>query len=159
MKHPKGAAHGDERVTGASGRIAYGEVAGVGARTGVLSAMWALVLRGLFQAGAGVSNHAYARDAVCPGGDLGPDGEEHPSPMRPGDRCHPGPDDPEVRTYEEQPAAQREERDDVVMGAWALGAGVLGLGGLSVQRRPHDARSRRLYDARSRHPWGSGPGD
>ncbi|GGX25481.1 hypothetical protein GCM10010297_53360 [Streptomyces malachitofuscus] len=63
--------------------------------------MWALVILGLFQAVGGLANHAYAKDVFCPGVNLGPDGEEHPSPMEPGDRCHPGRDSPGTRSFDE----------------------------------------------------------
>ena len=85
-------------------------------RTGVLPAMWALVLRRLFQAGGGVLNDGRVSEVVRPGIDIGPDGE------------------------------------DIVTGAWVLGAGVFGPGGLSVRRRLQKARARRPYEARRRGP-------
>ncbi|MFE0443833.1 hypothetical protein [Streptomyces fungicidicus] len=102
-------------------------------RTGVLLVMWALVLWGVFEAGGGVVRHGLSPAVECSWINVGPDGEEHPSPMGPGDRCYRR--DGGHRTYEEQRAAQRAERDDIVAGSWVLGAGVLGLGALSLHRR------------------------
>ncbi|WP_159007365.1 hypothetical protein [Streptomyces sp. NRRL S-813] len=107
--------------------------------------MWAFVLWGLFQAVGGMANHGLGSDVVCLWYNEGPDGEEHPSPMQRGDRCQPGPGGA-MRTYEQQRAAQREERRDIVIGTCLLGAGALGLGSLSLQRR--------LSEGQSGHPWG-----
>lgn len=115
-------------------------------RTAVVLAMWALVIWGMFQAVGGLANHAYTKDVFCPGVNLGPDGEEHPSPMEPGDRCYPGLDSNETRTFDEQRAAQRAERGDVVIGSCAFGVGVLGLGALFVQST--------LPERSPRHRWG-----
>ncbi|WP_143203810.1 hypothetical protein [Streptomyces sp. CB02400] len=121
------------------------------ARTGVKLAMWALVLWGLFQAGQGVTSHGMSSEAECSWINIGPDGEEHPSPMESGDRCLTR--DGDERTYEEQWAFQREAGEDVVTGTWVLGVGALGLAGLSVERRLQKAWARRPYEARTRHSW------
>lgn len=113
-------------------------------RTGVLPAMWALVLWGLFQVAQGVSNHGMSGEVECSWVNTGPDGEEHPSPMEPGDLCHT--QDGDERTYGEQRAFQREEGEDMVIGACVLGVGLLGLGGLSGEGR--------LQEAWARHSWG-----
>ncbi|MGW4020674.1 hypothetical protein [Streptomyces sp. NPDC005009] len=125
----------------------------MGARTGVKLAMWALVLWGLFQAGQGVTSHGLSSEVECSWVNMGPDGEEHPSPMEPGDLCHTR--DGDERTYEEQRAFQREAGEDVVTGTWVLGVGAVGLGGLSVERRLQETWARRPYEAGARHSWGA----
>lgn len=114
----------------------------------VVLAMWVLVTWGTVQACGGVTNHGLSSEAECPWLNIGPDGEEHPAPMGPGDLCHTESD--VTRTYDEQWTFQREARQDIVIGAWVLGVGAVGLGGLSVERRLQQARARRPYEARAR---------
>ena len=121
-------------------------------RTGVLPAVWALVLWGLFQAGQGVTSHGLSGEAECSWINMGPDGEERSSLMEPGDLCHTR--DGDERTYEEQLAFQREAGEDVVTGTWVLGVGAVGLAGLSVERRLRRTRARGPYEARARRSWG-----
>ncbi|MEV5934695.1 hypothetical protein AB0L56_18645 [Streptomyces sp. NPDC052079] len=104
-------------------------------RLRVLVVMWALVLWGLFEVGGGLAHHAYAKGVICSGINVGPDREEHPSPMHPGDTCHPRVHSSETRSYDEQRAVQRAERDDVVIGSCVLGTGTVGLIGLFIQGR------------------------
>ncbi|MEW2078349.1 hypothetical protein AB0941_32895 [Streptomyces sp. NPDC013433] len=118
-----------------------------------MSATWALVLRGLFQAGQGVTSHGTSSEVECSWINTGPDGEDHPSPMEPGDLCHTRNGD--ERTYGEQRAFQRAAGEDVVIGAWVLGVGLTGPGGLSVEWRLRKAWARRPYEARTRRPWGA----
>ncbi|MHC3471027.1 hypothetical protein ACYF6T_20270 [Streptomyces sp. 7R007] len=68
---------------------------------------------------------------ICPGENVGADGEERPGPMRPGDRnCSVlvGNKAVAVRTYELQQNAQRVERqEDLVHGFLYLAYGIVGV--------------------------------
>ncbi|MBP0459005.1 hypothetical protein [Streptomyces montanisoli] len=103
------------------------------ARTGVLLGLWVLVMWGSFLALRGIGEGGLADHVVCPGTNLGPEGEENPR-VRPGDRCYlPGGN--KYRGYNEQWAFQRKAHDKIVIGVRLLGGGALGIGVLVVQRR------------------------
>jgi hypothetical protein len=120
-------------------RLAAG---GMRVRTGVLLAMWVLVLWGAHQALRGIGNDGLSSDVVCPGTNIGLDDEEHPDPMKPSDRCALR-DEDGVRSYKEQWAVQRQAHRDVVIGVSLLGVGALGLSALSLQGRLKGRRAAR----------------
>ncbi|WP_437030083.1 hypothetical protein [Streptomyces sp. enrichment culture] len=125
------------------------------ARTAVLSALWVLVIWGAVQSCGGVLDGAGRADVRCPWFNLGPDGESHPALMHPGDTCTPERGSSERRTYAEQREVQRAAGEDVVTGAWILGAGALGLAGAYAQPRVQEALTRR---SRGRRTPGGTPG-
>ncbi|MEU3945305.1 hypothetical protein [Streptomyces sp. NPDC029526] len=118
-------------------------------RTAVLSVLWVLVMWGAVQSCGGVLDGAGREDVHCPWFNLGPDGESHPSRMHPGDTCRPERGSRETRTFEEQREVQRAAGEDVVTGAWLLGAGALGLAGVYARPRVQEALTRRSRGTRT----------
>ncbi len=115
----------------------------------MLSALWVPALWGAVQSCGGVLDGAGRADVRCPGADIGPDGESHPSLMHPGDTCRPERGSRETRTFAEQREAQRAAGEDMVTGAWILGAGALGLAGAYAQPWVRRAVTRRVRGTRT----------
>lgn len=107
---------------------------------GALAALFLLpVVWGAVLAGPALAGSSAVR---CPGENVGQDGEERPGPMRPGDaHCSVlrGNVSLGQRTYEEQRAAQHEDRlDDLATGICLMAYGVAGsaIVGYGLRRRP-----------------------
>ncbi|MGW3094983.1 hypothetical protein ACWDCC_16230 [Streptomyces sp. NPDC001102] len=104
---------------------------GVHLSRGVLAALFLLpAVCGVVLAGSALASSSVVR---CPGENVGEDGEERPGPMRPGDtHCSVlrGNVPLGERTYEEQRAAQHEDRlDNLTIGS---GLAVYGLVGVTI---------------------------
>lgn len=103
-------------------------VRGVLTACSVVLAFW-----GAVQSSGGIINHGLSTEAICNGSHMGPEDELGPT-MNGDDRCFPS-GGGDYRTYEQQLDYQRGKHQDVVVGAWCLGAGLVGVSPTRCLRR------------------------